>query len=115
MTVQLESIGFTDPYKYTNPVAVGESKLVWRLRTGLYTGFITKMAVNWYPGTWYDFKVDGRRYEKIERSITMVEPDEYDPPIIAAKKIEFYFHNVESPAGEVRPAVLCDGTLVRRI
>lgn len=77
----------------------------------MYTGFIRKVGINWYTDCYYEWNVDGRLVEKILRSIEMKEPDEYEPPIIAEKKIQFVFFNNGDEA--ITAGVLCSGELVR--
>ena len=108
----LKSIAFPESYQYKEDVAPGERVLVYELLIGGgYTGFIDKMGINWYADTFYDFIIDGRRQEKIERSIEMTQPDEYDPPFVAKKSIRFWFNN--NSANTISPGVLCSGQLVR--
>lgn len=100
------------PGYQTKEVAPGESAVVWYYRVGGgYKAFVRKIACNWYPDTYYEFSIDGDLIEKVERTIEMTEPDEYDPPFVAEKRIIWKFFNNSSNA--ITTGVLCSGDLAR--
>jgi len=92
-------------------VNAGETKVVWEMPvTGGFIAFIRKVAFDWYGDTYWEFIVDGIP-EKIEFTIPSTDPERYDPPIIAYKRIKWIFHNTSTTDRTV--GVLCDGELVR--
>ena len=109
----LQSIPFPTPYQYKAAVAPGERVLIWELLLSAgYVGFIGKVAWDWYEKSFYEWKIDGHLYEKLQRTSEVQTPDEYSPPIIAQKSIRFYFTNNDTKT--LAPGVLCDGQMVRR-
>lgn len=109
----LESRGFPKPYDYAD-VPAGQKAVVWRMGGwGDYVAFINKISVDWFAGTHWEWTVDGKLVDRIERTISISEPDEYDPHIVAKRWVRWTFFNESSEARKV--GVLCDGVLVRRV
>ena len=75
--------------------------------------FINKISVDWFAACYWEWKVDGRLVDRIERTISISEPDEYNPPIVAKHWIKWTYFN-ESDTDR-RVGVLCDGVLSRRV
>ena len=100
---------FPTPYQYAE-VPAGEKKIVWELKvTGGYTGFINKVSCDWYKSCFWEWSVDGVLIEKVEREVSVTEPDEFSPPIIARKWIRWIYYNKDTVDHVV--GVMLDGEL----
>lgn len=110
VTPALERIGFPDPYQYA-VVPAGETKIVWEMPVSAgYVAFINQIACDWFASCFWDFICDGV-HRKIEHEFPVTEPNHFDPPIVARKRIKWIFHN--EGAVDRTVGVLCDGELVR--
>lgn len=110
----IEKKAFPEPYQYKTDVAPGESVTIYLLKMfSTYAGFIENIACSWWENTYYEFRIDGRLEEKIERSIPFATPYKYDTPLIVEKKVEWIFVNNGTVPRD--PDVLCQGTIARQI
>jgi hypothetical protein len=106
---------FYKPYQYAT-IAAGESGRVYYYKIpDSCVGFIQQVANAWFANTKLDWIVDGEHVEPnlIERQIaTIIEPKEYNPPILVRNYIEWIAYN-NSTASHVFE-VLTDGFLVHK-
>ncbi len=81
---------FTKPYQYAT-IAAGQSGTVFTLNVPKgHKAYIQRTANNWFPNTYWKWKVDGELVEKVERQISPVHiPKLEHPPIVAIDKIEW--------------------------
>ena len=85
---------FFKPFQYIE-IGDGESGTVLLIKVPQgCRAYIQRTGNNWFPNTYFEWKVDGEIVEKVERMIAPTPaPKPESPPIIAVDKIEWIAYN----------------------
>lgn len=107
-------------YSFPNPfqektIAANSKAVVWEMNRINGTAFIKKVGIT-LPNSncKFQFLVDGQSVEEgdITHQIGQInQPENYDPPLVARKKIQFI--GINDGATEEKFEVVCHGFIIR--
>ncbi len=118
MAPRLHCVGFGDWKHQLKTVRAGQSDIVWDFYvTGGYTAFIDQLiAIRGdnqlgEGGSYIDWYVDGVREDRINREIPLNNPKEFNPPLVANRRI--HFRAVNPTSSDHIFEVVCDGQICK--